>query len=138
MAFKGTKVDQVLYRVACCRATRLINATRTVHLTTLVESSEKSLRKLRKTINGLLHPPPVVAESPPDWSQVLADYFYAKVSNIKLRAATLASQLAPDAPSSNAPVNTRLEKFPPVTTDEVRLLLAKTADKSFSLDVIPT
>jgi len=84
------------------------------------------------------HPPRVVAESPPYWSQVFADYFIAKVSNIKLRAATLASQLVPDAPSSNALVNSRLEEFPPVTTDEVRLLLGRTADKSSSLDVIPT
>jgi len=112
MVRTGTKVDQVLYRVTCCRATRLRNASRTVHMATLVENSEKSLRQIWKTVNGLLHPPPVVAESPLDWSQVLADYFIAKVSNIRQRAATLASQLAPDAPSSNAPVNTRLEEFP--------------------------
>jgi len=44
----------------------------------------------------------------------------------------------PDAPSSNAPVNTQLEEFSPVTTDETRLLLARMAGKSSSLDVIPT
>jgi len=138
MVITGTGTDQVLYRVACRRATKLINASRRAHLASLVESSDTNLRQLWTTVNGLLHPPLPATDFPPDWSQSVADFFMAKVTNIKQQAAALTSQLTSDPLPSSVPVDTQLNTLSPVTAEEVRRLLSKTADKSSALDVIPT
>ena len=138
MATTGSKSDQVQYRIACRRATRLVNTSRTAHLASLVENSENNLRQLWTTVNRLLHPPPHATEFPSDWSQTVADFFVSKVSTIKQQAAALAPQLTPDMSPPPAPVNTQLNELTLVTADEVAHILAKTADKSSALDVIPT
>jgi len=90
------------------------------------------------TVNGLLHTSPPATDFPPDWSQSLADFFMAKVTNIKQQAAAGASQLTSDPLPYSVPVDTQLNKLFPVTAEEVARLLSKTADKSSALDVIPS
>jgi len=93
MIIMGTRVEHVLHMIACRRATRLINAPWTAHLAYLVEDSSKNLCQLWKTVDGLLYPPQAATTSPVDWAQTIAEYFANKVSNIRLRAATMSFQL---------------------------------------------
>jgi len=85
MVITGTRNDQVLYRVTCRRATNLINASRTAHLASLVESSDTNHRQLWTTVNGLLHPSPPATDFPPDCYQSVADFFMVKFTNINNR-----------------------------------------------------
>jgi len=84
-----------------------------------------SIRHLWREVNNLLHP---IATSPVlptthDWSQKLAEYFQAKVSEIKLQISSLADRIfGCESPLCSKP-SSWLSEVAPVTAEQVEGIL---------------
>jgi hypothetical protein len=136
--------DRCAYRVACRRANRLINQSRSDFIRREIDSCV-DLKQRWSTIKKLLHS----KDSKELFDNIdiglcdkFADFFASKIVQLRHNVLSrLASYLSTEPqPLPAEPVHTgpTLQTLPPVTTQEVAKVLSCLRPKSSALDYIPT
>jgi len=136
-----SEADRIVYRGACRRANKLINASRQDYCRDqlLAASTAKDRWRVSKE---LLHSIDTVHHHTPDELDRLcclfSNFFVDKICNLKRSVAANISGLASYAFSDPVSSGTKLDSLPTVTIQEVNKLITSLQPKTSSVDYIPT
>jgi hypothetical protein len=142
--WKSTRAesDRIAYRTACREAIALINTSRNQHRYQRISEQQGDSRRVWAAVKDLLHGEITLGDGNPEknaaFCNTLATFFIInKVRNIKVAITASLTGRISEPLSSDVPCSGQLSEFPPVTSSEVKQLLASVSSKSSPLDVIP-
>ena len=133
------------YRIACSKANKLINGSRSHHQCQQIVDAGQDSRRVWSAVRNLLHSGRSSDSSTSDnvvddaFCSSLAMFFTNKVHNIKTAIMSALAGNAPDPLSADVLHEGQcLNEFKPVTVEEVTRLLRSMSAKSSPLDFVPT
>jgi len=134
----NTESTRKEYRAACREANRLITESRKKFYANRVTESSKDPRALWRCVKGLLHSNNSTDTIERGMSQKAADFFMAKVVNVKSAVLAMKAQLASDQQHQQRVAVPQLDILFPTTTEEVSRLIARLPNKTSPLDYVHT
>ena len=126
------------YRAACRVANELITESRRKFYADRVTQSSHDPRALWRCVKGLLHTNRSTETTERGMSQRSADFFKAKVVNVKSAVSALKAQLTPGQQHQQRVAIPQLDILPPTTVEEVTRLITRLPNKTSPLDYIHT
>ena len=126
------------YRAACRVANELITEARRKFYADRVTQSSHDPRALWRCVKGLLHTNPSAETIERGMSQRSADFFKAKVANVKSAVSALKAQLTPHHQHQPPAAIPQLDILSPTTVEEVSRLIIRLPNKTSPLDYIHT
>ena len=126
------------YRAACRVANELITESRREFYADRVTQSSHDPRSLWRCVKGLLHTNHSTETTERGMSQRSADYFKAKVANVKSAVLALKTQLTQGQQHQQRAAIPQLDILAPTTVEEVSRLITRLPNKTSPLDYIHT
>jgi hypothetical protein len=138
----GSPADRKLYREQCSHTNKLMTDAKTQYYSEMVNNSSGQ-KELYKVINRIMHKntdqPLPKHDSDMELADRFVDFFQDKIEKIRTALATANANEPVEKESINCDENlTKLTSFTPMTEEEVRKIIVKSANKSCALDPIPT
>src|SRR5271163_4291895 len=126
------------YRAACRVANELITESRRKFYADRVTQFSYDPRALWRCVKGLLHTNHSTETTERGMSQRSADFFRAKVANVKSAISTMKAQLTPRQQHQQSAAVPQLDTLPPTAVEEVSRLISRLPNKTSPLDYIHT